>query len=118
MSLDVYLKYPIDTRGDEVDPSFHEVFTANITHNLAEMARALGCYDACWHPERLSSDPRAHHIKPYLKEALMELAENPKKYRKYESENGWGTTDGFERFLMGYVIACLKYPNANVEACV
>lgn len=46
MSLDVYLT--------AVRPT--EVFSANITHNLGEMADKAGIYKACWRPEEIGAE--------------------------------------------------------------
>ena len=42
MSLDVMLRAMRET----------DVFDYNITHNLANMARAAKIYDTLWHPEK------------------------------------------------------------------
>lgn len=40
---------------------------------------------------------------PYIAKGLGELLSNPKKYKPYEAENGWGTVEGtidfFKRLL-------------------
>ena len=51
MSLDIWLGMNVDTGGEE--PYFLELFDANITHNLGEMADKAGIYDVLWYPEEL-----------------------------------------------------------------
>lgn len=49
MSLDVYLSKEVTEE--------RTVFSANITHNLGEMADKAGIYKALWRPEDLFEKP-------------------------------------------------------------
>jgi len=108
MSLDVSLYYVND--GHEV-----EVFSANITHNLNKMAMELGAYEHLWRPEEVNVE-NAKQLIPHVKEYLAELVSNPKKYKEFSPENGWGTYDGLVNFMRKYLDACIEYPNAIVKA--
>lgn len=108
MGLDVTLTHP---ETGEV------MFSANITHNLNTMATEAGCYEACWHPEKLTSQ-RARDLVPYLKHAVAELSGKPTFYQKFDAYNGWGTWRDFLPWLCLYLEACKKYPDAKVEASV
>lgn len=69
MSLDVSLEEnccPVCKRADEV-------FHSNITHNLNEMADALGIYEPIWRPEECGVEKL-----------------DPVHYKQYNASNGWG----------------------------
>lgn len=103
MSLDVYLE------KDGVT-----VYDGNITHNLGRMADAAGCYYAVWRPE----DAGITHAKsmiPILRNSLDALRLNPKPFREYDAENGWGRHEHLVKFLEEYLWACLKWPDATIE---
>lgn len=89
------------------------VYDANITHNLAPMAKAAGIYEACWHP---TEGTQAKHLAPMLYSGLLWLRANENEARKHDSPNGWGTYDHFVRFVSKYLDACNQFPNATVHA--
>lgn len=106
MSLDVYLS----------QMTYTEVYSRNITHNLGRMASAVSeeFYKALWRPEELKIT-QAHELIPFLLAGVAKLAEDPDTYKALEPENGWGDYDGLFDFATSYIIACMKYPNANVS---
>jgi hypothetical protein len=109
MSLDVYL---------ENDPCPHcgiapQGFDANITHNLIKMAKEAGIYFCLWRPEELDMET-ASEIVPHLKHGLSIMKDQPSKFRKYDSPNGWGTYDDFVPWIEKYISACEKMPDAKV----
>lgn len=104
MSLDVclYVTQPV------------EVYTANITHNLIEMAEEAGLYIALWRPEEMGWTKASELIEP-LQAGLVLLKSDQDRFEKYNSPNGWGTFAGFVRFVENYLAACEKYPDAKIE---
>lgn len=109
MSLDVYLSATRKT----------EVYWANITHNLGKMASAVKCgehslYEYLWRPEEIGIK-QAGELIPPLREAVKELKAKPKKYEKYNAENGWGTYEHFVPFVEKYLFACEENPDAKVD---
>lgn len=104
MSLDVYL--------EEVKPT--EVYGANITHNLVEMAREAVLYWALWHPEELGVT-KAKELIDHLQMGLERLKADPEKYRAFNPENGWGSYEGFMEFVEKYLKACRENPDATVR---
>jgi hypothetical protein len=104
MSLDVYLKV--------VKPT--EVYSANITHNLGDMADAAGIYKELWRPEEISIGQARQLIEP-LKAAIARLNSDPDKFRRLNPENGWGSYVGFLKFCEEYLKACEENPDASVE---
>jgi hypothetical protein len=103
MSLDVYL---------DVDGS--QVYWANITHNLGKMAEEAGIYKHLWRPEELEVTKAKDLIEP-LREGLCAMVKDPKHFRQFDSDNGWGTYGQFLPFVIEYLEACIDNPNAAVS---
>mgnify|MGYP001181008096 CR=1 FL=1 len=104
MSLDVYLERVQLT----------DVFSANVTHNLADMAHAAAIYEACWCPEERGITKAAQLI-PLLKDGLRLLKADPEFFRKFNPKNGWGDYDGFVSWVEDYLAACEENPDADVR---
>lgn len=118
MSLDVYL-----THGTRQETCWHcdsvrtvdnVVYSANITHNLGQMAAKSGCYEALWRPDGFGFE-RAAEIVPVLQEALARLEAEPERFKAFNPANGWGTYDGFVQFVRAYLAACREWPEAKVS---
>ncbi len=92
----------------------NEVYTDNITHNLAKMATAAGLYDACWRPEEAGITKAAQLI-PLLQAGLAKLKAEPAKYQQYDAPNGWGTYKQFVPWVERYLAACRDNPEADVS---
>lgn len=106
MSLDVSL-YAVRTV---------EVYDGNITHNCADMAKAVGIYKLLWRPkETEGGNVRAGKILGRVKEGLAKLKEDPDYYRQFEPDNGWGTYNQFVAWLEEYVRALEENPDAVIE---
>jgi len=103
MSLDVYLE-------DEG----HEVYWANITHNLGRMASEAGIYEVLWRPEEVGVVKARDLISP-LKDGLLKLEGDPTRYEEYNAPNGWGMYKNFVPFVKKYLKACEENPDANVR---
>lgn len=107
MSLDVYLSTKVD--DNEVG-----LYSANITHNLGEMADKAGIYYALWRPEE-KGWKTAGDIIPVLEKGLQELRAKPEYFEEFNAENGWGLYEHFVPFVQDYLDACRKYPSAEIE---
>ncbi len=83
----------------------------NITHNLNVMAKETGIYEVLWHPERLEINSAKDMI-PILEDGIKKLEENPEKYKKYNSNNGWGDYESLAKFAKAVLNDCYKYPDA------
>ena len=105
MSLDVTLTVMKPT----------EVFGWNITHNLADMAYEAGIYEALWRPEETGIEYAHQLIRPLTKGRLALIAD-PEHFRRFNSENGWGTYEGLLEFVEKYLEACIENPDAEVRA--
>lgn len=91
-----------------------EVYTANITHNLAKMAGHVEClYQALWRPEDLNIK-NAKELIPHLEDGLRLLNNDPDKYKKFNPVNGWGNYERLVSFIKSYLRACRNYPKAEV----
>lgn len=111
MSLDVWLDVTIDLGGTE--PVTVDLFSANITHNLNQMAAAVGIYEPVWRPDEIGITTAGELIEP-LETGIKKLKANPDEYRPLSAKNGWGTYDQFIPWLEEYLVACRKYPKAKV----
>ena len=97
-----------------VDKHKSLVFSANITHNLGNMASACGVYYACWRPEEINCK-KAKHILPMLEDGVKLLETYPDFYRTFNSPNGWGSYDNFLLWLREYKDACKGNLEAKIE---
>ena len=112
MSLDIWFTLPLNT-GNEVVA--HEVFDANITHNLNTMAEKAGIYEALWHKQGIT---KAEDYIELLSNALVMMKNHPKYFKKFDASNGWGTYEHFVPWLEKVLEACKKYPIAEVHVSI
>lgn len=130
MSLDVYITYkkprsenyflnhPYSynnlSERDRMNYREESYWTANITHNLGEMAskipitfkdKSTTLYYACWRPEEIGARTVAD-VLPMLIQGLHYMIDHRKELMQFESPNGWGTYNGFMKFLLNYKQAC------------
>lgn len=87
----------------------------NITHNLNNMAKAVGLYDVLWNPEESGITVASQMILP-LEEGIKELEASPDKYKAYNPPNGWGSYENFVSFCKSVLQKCWEYPDAVIEA--
>lgn len=107
MSLDVTLYGLLD--GNRV-----EVFDANITHNLGNMADAAGIYECVWSPEEIGITKAGELIEP-LTAGIELLRSDETRFKKFDSPNGWGLYENFVPWLERYLAACIKFPSAEIS---
>lgn len=103
MSLDVAL---LD--GDEV------LFDANITHNLTSMADAAGIYKAVWRPEECGLES-AGQVADAISAGVLDMIRRPAHYEQFNPPNGWGSYERFVFWLVEYLVACSRWPNATIS---
>ena len=143
MSLDVYINYKekkqanyfLDhpyiyddlTEGDK--SAFHEEehWSANITHNLGNMANHIPVwlgngvkttlYYICWRPEEIRPAIKVNTdtILAGLIQGINYMLLYRKELLQYESPNGWGTYNGFMKFLLNYKQACEDNTDCEIE---
>jgi hypothetical protein len=102
---------PVVIRNDDSEEV--QVFEGNITHNLNKMAREAGVYMAMWRPKEIEITTAKQLIEP-LRDGLARLQTNPEHFRKFNPDNGWGTYEGLVDFVVDYLSACEKYPDAEI----
>ena len=103
MSLDVYLSEDGAT-----------IYSANITHNLNNMAEAAGIYKHLWRPEEIGIT-KAHQLIEPLLDGYRKLVLEHAEMQQYNALNGWGMYANFLPFVTEYIEACAANPNADVE---
>ena len=104
MSLDVYL--------EAMQPT--EVFSANITHNLARMASEFGLYTALWAPDLIEAT-KARDLIPALADGLSALRANEDRAREFDDPAGWGRYEHLVKFVASYLQACKDNPEAGIR---
>ena len=117
MSLDVKLlreRCISYDKGKTYTKDNEEVYSANITHNLGEMARYAGIYKALWRPEEIGK-VKASEIIDLLEKGLVDLKARPEYFKQFNSPNGWGMYEHFVPFVEEYLKACREYPDAFIE---
>lgn len=116
MSLDVYLRYPVNNlfADDPEAPEPEEVFWGNITHNLNKMAEAAGLYEYLWRPEEIGVAKAEQLIGP-LTTGLALLRQSPDKFKPLNPANGWGSYETLVRFVQKYLTACEEHPDADIS---
>lgn len=103
MSLDITL-----TEEEE------EVYTSNVTSNVASMAQVAGFYTPLWNPKEIGIT-KAAQLYPLLQEGLSVMVLNPEKFEAIE--NYWGTYEQFVPWVFELIQACRRYPNAEISVC-
>ena len=94
-----------------------ELYWANITHNLAIMAKKAGIYEALWHPEQIKAT-KASDIIDIVDEGLQKMINSPEHYSRYDSPNGWGLYNHFIPWLEKYLQALRENPDASIKVSV
>lgn len=93
-----------------------EVFTYNITHNLAPMAEAVDLYEVLWQPEEMVPPIRkARKLRTMLRKGLKKLLADPASYKRLNPRSGWGDYDELVRFVRAYLEACRDNPNSEIH---
>jgi hypothetical protein len=114
MSLDVYLHEKIDVCPHCGRAAIDEdVFSANITHNLGEMAAEAGIYEHLWRPEEIGITTAGQLIGP-LREGIGLMKSDPARFKKHDAPNGWGTYEVFVPWIEKYLAACEAHPCATI----
>lgn len=109
-----FLEHPYSygylSEADKSAYSEEDKWGGNITHNLGEMASHVPVgettlYHVCWRPEEIGIKT-VGEILPLLREGLHYMIDHRKELEQYNSPNGWGTYNGFMKFLLNYKQAC------------
>jgi len=90
------------------------LYSANITHNLGEMAKEAGIYMHLWRPEEIGITKAEQLIAP-LRAGLELMKADPTRFKKLDPPNGWGSYIHFIPWIQNYLKACEDAPYAEVE---
>jgi len=90
------------------------LFSANITHNLNKMAMEAGIYEHLWRPDEIDITTAKELIDP-LKDGISLMKNDPERFKKLDSPNGWGRYVDFVPWIEKYLNACKESPDAHVE---
>ena len=90
------------------------VFGANITHNLVGMAQEAGVYEVLWRSDGI----KASAVASALHVGIAKMERAPKRFKKFDSPNGWGTYENFLKFCKEVLAACEEYPDSEAESFV
>ena len=104
MSYDISLEINTGFEDREV------VDVGNITYNITPMfVKSMG--------KNLSdfNDKKCREMIPILRIGVIELANNPEKYRKLNPVNGWGNYDGALNYLRKLLVSCEENPNCTIK---
>lgn len=112
MSLNVYLRFEVDTGGPEAKR--FTVFDANYTHNCNTMADEAGIYKHVWRPEECEDVQTAGDLIKPLRSGIKKMEDEPERFIALNPENGWGSYDTFLPWLRRYLEACIENPKATV----
>lgn len=115
MSLSVYIYSNIPGSDNN-----EECWSANITHNLGKMARKIpvgstSLYMAVWRPEEILKSTTTNVMLTFLVKGINYMVSHRKELLPFEPDNGWGTYDGFIKFLLDYKNACEDNPDCLIE---
>ena len=116
MSLDIYLTrkvYLSYDNGNTYEEKGENVYWANITHNLINMANKAGIYKAIWRPEEINAK-KAKDIIKIIEKGLEDLRKRPEYFKQFNSSNGWGVYEDFDSFVEDYLKALKENPDAEI----
>jgi len=103
---------PVTFQSDQEETD--EAYSANITHNLGQMAGLAGIYRHLWRPEELGITKARELIEP-LAIGLELMRREPERFEALNPDNGWGSYAGFVPWVQDYMDACYRYPDADVS---
>ncbi len=107
------IKEELEQLEDDFEEAKHS--SLNITHNLNNMAKAVGLYEVLWRPEDVGITTASQMIVP-LEKGIDVLVTNPDKYKVLNPPNGYGSYEDFVSFCKSVLHNCREYPDAVIEA--
>lgn len=109
MSLDIWINAVVDTGGAE--PHKAELFSANITHNVAPMWRKAGVMEALYE----SDGKLAGEVLEVLRAGLADMKAKPAEYKALNPSNGWGSYARAVPWLENFIEACAAHPKGVIR---
>jgi hypothetical protein len=122
MGLDVSLSGKTEIIGCECPNCGHKhtkettetLFSGNITHNLEKMAKEAGISRHIWYPEEIGIT-KAYQLTGPLRKGLTLMKAEPKRFKKFDPPNKWGSYADFVPWIEKYLEACEEHPEADVS---
>ncbi|MDK2126249.1 hypothetical protein [Parachitinimonas caeni] len=90
-----------------------ELYSSNITHNLARMAEEAGIYTCLWAPDENSFTTAGQIIEP-LASGVCLLATNRARFELFNADNGYGRWQDLLCFCAECLQACKDHPHATI----
>ena len=100
-----------------IETSPHEVYSANVTHNLMKLATAAGICKYLWYPKE-TEIKTAGELAEKLRAAIADMEDRPDYYKQFDPPNKWGSYEGFIPWLKSLLAACEEHPNASLKAWI
>lgn len=100
MSLDISLTATVEAT----------VVDKNITHNVSNMWKKAGIYEALYN----SAGKTSKEILPILEKGLKDMKEKPDEYKKLDAPNGWGTYEQALSWLDKLIEEFKEYPDGEI----
>jgi len=113
MGLEVTIYVDADT-GNEVPERIY-LYEATVTHNLTEMAKKAGIYQALWRPKEINA-VQAGDIVEILKNGLDDLKLRKDYFEQFNFHTGNGVYEDLVPFVEKYYNACIKNPKAFIQS--
>lgn len=88
-----------------------EVFSTNVTHNLARMFDEAGVYDALY----MSEGKCAGDIISVIEEGIAKMEAEPERFKPFSAKNGWGTYEQAIPWLKDLVVGLKENPDATIR---
>ena len=107
-------RVPVRIEFFEGESESLELFSANITHNLAKIADKAGIYECIWRPDENGFELARQIIEP-VSIGLSLLKSFPDHFIPLNPENGWGSYDTFVPWVECYLAAASRYPDAKIK---
>jgi hypothetical protein len=95
-------------RGDQI-------YWANITHNLNQMAEEARIYGLLWRPEENGITCAEQLIDP-LTQAIQDMKADRQRFEAFNAKNGWGLYENFLPWLEKLLEECMAAPLAHYRA--
>jgi hypothetical protein len=89
----------------------HEIYSGNYTHNVSDMWRLSGVYDALYNSE----GKKAKEITSILLKSYSKMLAKPAQYKKLNPKNGWGDYGTALKFLLEILQQCQEFPEAIIR---
>lgn len=106
MSLDIWLTHNVCPCCGQGKEGWSDNYTSNVT----PMWKEAGVYDALY----FSEGKTTAEVVIAVSKGVLDMEENPEKYRAMNPPNGWGDYDSALKFLQEFLIECAEDPDAVI----